>query len=354
MPPEATEPIPGFADKDLLETVTENYGTGADSDLPSDLRFFLNVVQLVGKRLKTVEDPSRSDPAVFFLLPNGPQLRDHLRLKSEPMLNNGVIPVAGRFWFVAQVVVKGEALSVDDWSSDASVFEFADKLGVGTAPAVFVDTRTNPPEARCYQSGLNKPNDVKVFPMGAAAINIETVLSAVDRAHDQFLKTPSIQSSSLTVWRKASKHWVRENAEKRIQDVLRIGLGSRFPAMVVRSEKPLASGRIDLEVQEPLGQGTVVRHAVLELKVLRRFRSTGRTVPNSKNTKAIEDGVLQVSSYRKESDAKAAALCCFDLREKYTDQECFVPVKRSAGARRVRLKAWHLFGSAKEFRKIFG
>jgi hypothetical protein len=112
------------------------------------------------------------------------------------------------------------------------------------------------------------------------------------------------------------------------------------------------SGRLDLEIEEPLMQaGEFVRHAILELKVLRSFGSTGSSVSKTEIRKIVKEGVEQAASYREERDAHASALCCFDMRTKSTRKKCFHGIQASAKKRDVKLRVWPIFASAKEFRE---
>ena len=170
--------------------------------------------------------------------------------------------------------------------------------------------------------------------------------------HKSLLVTPSVQLSNLKLWRTQSKHLPVARAEKRIQDYLHLALAVEFPSCVIRREQSQATGRLDLEIEEPVtGQaGLVVRHALLELKVLRSYRGRGTSV-SEKNGDAIADGVRQAGAYRKERGTRTSALCCFDMRKSKDGEQCFLHVVGLARYWKVTLKLWPLFASSKAYRE---
>ena len=106
---------------------------------------------------------------------------------------------------------------------------------------------------------------------------MEDVLDVVDRVYETSLVTPSAQSKTGKLWKRAGTFWASERAEDLVQMYLRTGLATAFPSCIVRAEQTQATGRLDLEVEEPdaSDRSVVTRHALLELKVLRAFGSGG-------------------------------------------------------------------------------
>ena len=133
---------------------------------------------------------------------------------------------------------------------------------------------------------------------------------------------------------------------------VRSGLTTAFPSCTIRAEQTQASGRLDLEVEERdwTDASTIVRHAILELKVLKSFTSGGVPIGDADVGTRIVEGIKQAASYRIERDARHSALCCFDMRKTFTAEECFTKVMSRAKRLRVKLCVWHLFSSAKAYR----
>jgi hypothetical protein len=135
-----------------------------------------------------------------------------------------------------------------------------------------------------------------------------------------------------------------------------VGLVNAFPSCTVRHEQPTPLGRVDLEIEEinPLDPGITVRHAVLELKVLRSFSNTGTPVATGRIQEWVDSGVRQAAAYRADKGARAAALCCFDMRREDSGDSCFDDVRYLANQLTVALRRWYLFASSSLCREAGG
>jgi hypothetical protein len=269
------------------------------------------------------------------------------------MLDNGLTALEGTVWFVTAAASRGRGLALDAEIEDDDLFELVtDELGMGTVPAIVYDARTNEPHARFYADGMGSEKYEPVR-LHSDAIAVEDIFEVIDRVHEQCLVTPGIQSKDAKLWANGRKHWASDKAEGLIQAAIRTGLVGRFPSCVVRVEQTQATGRLDLEIEESADDdpSEVVRHALLELKVLRGRNKTGKRVAASTNEEAIVEGLRQAVTYRSERGHRVAALCCFDMRERYTDQQCFEKVAKRARRQKVGLRVWHLFGTADAYRK---
>lgn len=339
--------IPGWADESLLDTGQRFRGDGADVGLPDEVRFRTNVARLIRRRMANVRS---GYPCIFFLLPQGPS-EASAALESAPMLNNGVTEVEGRLWFVGPVAARGMGLQLDEWL-DAAVFDLVTSLKVGQVPAILYETRTEPPEARFFPNGTDDPDTYELLRLDSANVTLNEILEVVDRMYERSLKTPDAQHPQGKLWSNARRYLPYEHAEARIAYSLREGLTGAFPTCTVREEQPQPSGRLDLEVEEPLPEdpSRVIRHAILELKVLRSFRSSGASVPASEAERSISDGIRQAASYRSDRGSRSSALCCFDMRTAVSGEACFTPVRGLARRHRVTLRIWHIFASAREWR----
>jgi len=274
-------------------------------------------------------------------------------LQFHPMLNNGETSIGGRAWFVGPVVLSGRCADIT-WSSDADVFALAvDELGLGQVPAVIFDPRPSPAQVRFYRNGLGEPDGCNVIDIQFGVVHLDSILDVVDRVHRRQLVTPDAQSEMGKLWTNKSKHWAAEKAELIIQMYLETALNAALPTCTIRSEQPQVSGRLDIEVEEADEDDPahVVRHALLELKVLRGHGSTGTSVSAKEISDWIEEGVEQAYAYRVERGTEASALCCFDMRKELGGAHCFEFIRDRAGALEVTLRVWHLFASAKAYRR---
>jgi len=339
--------IEGWPDGELRATVGAYLGVGADADLPDDLRFLIGVGRTVRARQREAGMEGEQTPSLFLLCAK-PTGIPPAELAKRPMLDNGQSELGGSFWFVSPAVVNAQQLAVDNWSDEAIFSKVTEELDLGSAPAVYFDTRTSPPSLRHYPNGLGTPDDVSISRMGGERLDIDRVLEIVNEAHLAHLATPH---GGAKLWKSAKKYWASKEAEKKVQYTLRLALHHELPTATIRLEQPGMVGRLDLEIEEPLfAEGTFVRHAILELKILRSFGSSGRKVSDQENRLAVKDGVSQAASYKAIRGAKAAALCCFDMRKTFTDQGCFRGFNAEAKRKEVRLRAWHIYASAAELR----
>lgn len=337
---------------DFEETARQVAGLGADAELPDEVRFLAGVVRLVLKRMATDtlnEDPLM--PAIFLLNPCSESEIDGNIPKHKPLLDNGLTPVAGRLWFVSPAVVEGTYVDFD--CDDDVFFELVnDGLRLGNVPAVIFDPRTTNLEIRYYRDGLSKAEDCDMINLKNTEISMEQVFSLINLVHRNTLVSPDGQPQEGKLWRRNSRHWPAENAEGMIQLYLVVGLKTKFPWCTPRFEQPGISGRLDIQIEvvSPLNRLNVIQLAILELKVLRSFGSTGKSVSKNETLEWVKEGVKQAASYRDDRHAQWAALCCFDMRKEDTGESCFEHVLELAERLDVILKIWFLFASAKEYR----
>lgn len=344
-----------WANSDFAGTARTTINVGADADLPDDVRFIAGVAKLILRRLaeiKTGADPVR--PAVFFLESNAPACKSGIMPKRVPMLDNGLTTLTGRLWFMAPVVVTGRYIELEECDDDELFKIVTDDLLMGEVPAVVFDPRTKIPELRFYPSGLKDPVTCHKAELHKGQITLEEIFQVIDHVHRTLLVTPEAQSNAGKLWSDNMKYWPVENAEDTIQLYLRAGLTTAFPACTVRHEQTSVPGRLDLEIEQsdPLDRGDIVRHAILELKVLRSFSNTGKTIYTEQDAlDGIEKGVKQAATYRDDKDAKAAALCCFDMRRINTGEKCFEHVTELAKRLVVVLRRWFIYATSEQYRE---
>jgi hypothetical protein len=339
----------GFGDEQLRATLAQFAGAGDDANQPTEVRFLRGVAKLVKRRLRK-QDASDSKPAVFFLRPAAPASADDSEF--HPMLDNGETPIGGKAWFVSPLVVAGTCVDLA-WTSDAQVFEFAKgDLALGDVPAVIFDPRPDPVQVRFYPLGLEQAEACDVREVAFGVVELDAILAVIDRVHEKQLVTPDAHSEAGKLWEKKTQNWVSAKAELTIQMYLETALNAALPTCTIRSEQPQVSGRLDIEVEEPddSDPSRVTRHALLELKVLKNYGSTGESTSDQETSTWIDEGVDQAYAYREERGTTASALCCFDMRKGFTGPSAFDAVRSKAQSLQVTLRVWHLFATAKEYR----
>jgi hypothetical protein len=351
--PTDSGPVPGWHDEDLAATAQQNLGAGADAGLPAEVRFRAGVTRVVRRWMGRAKPNKHTTPAVFFLCPRPPAAVDVAELVFVPMLDNGLTDVDGHLWFVGPVAAQGRGLALTEWS-DESIFAFATNvLAVGDVPAVLVETRTDSLEARYYPRGLANPDEYELLRLRAAMITLDDICRTIGALHANQLVTPEGHYEFGKLWLKPQAHWPQRTVERRIQMYVHSALQGYFNNCVVRAEQDETTGRLDLEIEEQDldDPSTVVRHALLELKVLKSFGSSGRKYSAKEAKDWIREGVVQAAAYRESRKARLAVLCCFDMRVDVEEESTFRGVKTLASRRKVALRAWALFPSAKAYQR---
>ena len=357
MPDDAAAPgDPKWSDESLLETAGSFAGVGSDAALPEPDRFRAGVSRLIGKYRRLQEGQGEEAArrheglAVFLLDPTPPKHRTK-ESNRVPMFDQGREPVEGRVWFVSQVVTVGTWLSAEFETDDELIRFITEDLGRGATPAIIYDSRGSA-ELRFYSNGLSDLETYDSLRVAYSEISIVEIFDRIDVIHRNHLVTPGAQHRGTRVWESASEGRPMSNAEDILGGLLTVGLQGAFPMCIVRVEQPQPSGRLDIEIEERVlnEPGTIQRHAILELKVLRSVGRTGRSVSPRTIRRWVKDGVGQAAAYRQEKAALAAGLCCFDMRSTFSGTQCFAHVLTLAAELDVQLRVWHLFSSAGTYR----
>lgn len=351
MQPTDDPTMPGWSGEDLVSTIRSAAGLGADAGMPSVTRFVAAIAKLVKRREATATPPGPTKPGVFLLLPTPPNTiaQEVVRV---PMLDNGLTELNGRLWFVGEVAVSGRFIELVDKGDDEIFTWISSDLGLGSVPAVIVDPRTTHKDVRFYPKGLCEADTCEILTLRGTDITPQSVYDVVDLVYRRFLMTPEAQEVAGKMWTEGDRHWPASRAEQQCQLYLHVGLQTAFPTCIVRSEQPAVPGRFDLQLEEsdPLDRSQVARHATLELKVIKSFRSTGTHVPQSENDAAIDSGVRQAGAYKEEWSSRFAALCVFDMQASDNGETCFAQVAELAKNLGVLLWRWFLYGSSEEYR----
>jgi hypothetical protein len=340
-----------WTNADLGKTAQANAGIGADTGLPLAVRFTANVAKLVRRR--RARDSSHGDPvlpAIFLLNPTPPQLEPGKTTTRVPMLDNGSTPVNGRIWFVGAGPASGHYLDYEPMEDDDLFKMVTERLDQASTPAILFDPRLSVPEARFYPRGLGEPDDYQAISVVPVDVDLDAVLSVVDRVYKSNLVTPLAQPAAGKLWSNQSKWWPSRRAEEIVQLNLTAALAGAFLTCDVRHEQSMPEGRLDIHIEQsdPIDRSKVTRHAVLELKVLRSFHETGTVVTDAYTRDWVESGVNQAFAYRK--GAKWSALFCFDMRKEDCGEQCFDHVRDLATRLEVMLKRWFLYAKSSYYR----
>ena len=345
----------GWADEDFKTTVSQFGGIGAHADVPDEARFVASVARLLRRRTAAPEPDGESDSdpiAIFILKPNPPN--SVLSPGWEPMLDEGLIRVGGRLWFTAAPVVSAHYVDLPQYTNNTELFSYVtDELKVGELPTIVFSLRTATSQFRWYPDGLSFPDNVDIKPL-AGDVSPDEVFEAIARLHSDFFITPGSMPQGGRLWRNASEYRVKRDAEALVQSHLKAGLVMRFPYCTIRHEQPQQAGRTDIEIEQrnPHDGAAFTLHAIIELKVLRSFGSTGSKVTQAATERQIREGVRQAAAYRKYKSAEWSALCCFDMRRIDVGcDSCFASVRDWAKDLEVLLRRWFLYASTEAHRQ---
>lgn len=339
---------PGFDDAELLGTLESFPFAGVDSNLSDSERFARGVAQVTRVWLRSNSGGSGSH-AVFLLEPSVPANLEGEEREEFFALDDGETDVTHGMWFVGPSVIRGQRLAVAD-SFDGMFPQVVD-AGLGETTAVTFRSTNSGPVLRYYPKGLGSPEILVRMALNDVAVDLAHVLEIVDIVHRSTLVTPSGHQGGAKLWKNRAKHYPVQHVEVEIQAYLRLGLSVGLPLCRINPEQNLVAGRLDLEIEELDPESkTVERHAILELKVLRTFGSTGRRATKRDTEQWVSDGVDQAHAYREERGARASALCCFDMRVNVGDDGCLQKVEAKANSLDVWIQAWPLYPDAKLFR----
>lgn len=343
---------------DFAAAARESRAAGLYVDMPKVEQFFKGTIRLIQRRYFESQRAGGDAPycALFLLCPNPGERGFHY--PRVPTLDNGLTSLAGRVWFISERAVSGRFCEVDKAQGLDEVFVQLESQGFGEYPAITFDSHTAVPELRLYRRGVTYVEECETYPIHCSGSNVgpEKIKDAIDRLHQKCLITSdACKQSNISIWLKPERWMPVELAEKVVQGEVRKALLLSLPTCDVRSEMPDVMGRFDLMVEEEAGRaGITLKHAVLELKILRSHTSTGSTVPASEMKGWIAGGVQQAAAYRTEQNATHAALCCFDMRkEKQSKEDTFADSSANADLLKVHTWVWGLYSASEAARPDF-
>ncbi len=335
------------AERSALE-VAPLSGRGSDADAPDPVRFGRAVMQLVARRERQA-DAEYDRPAAFVLVP-----RDWQRptgTTRRPLLHNGHQSLTGQIHFV-NLVPNGHSLTYS--GDEGDLFEALHRAGVQAFSTLVYSPKQGSSMLSWYPEGVEAADSVELWHVIEDQPTAARITEVIDRAHAGELITPDQTRRSLHVWEDAEKGWAHDEAEARVQHMVRLALIGAFRRCTIRGEQPGKDGRTDLEIVEDQEspQHQVMNHAILELKVLREKGSTGNRYSGDQIAKHMRDGLEQAHHYGNRRSFREQMLCCFDMRATNAGEaKVMGPLEEEAKKLGVNLRYWFLYRSSDHWRK---
>lgn len=348
----ANAPSLGSWNEDRAELATVHVeGIGLYADQPEYIDFQTIALQLLAKAA-TKNPPKELGPAYFVL--GDTALFSHVRdvATSVPMLRiDDSIQLFGKLWIVPRNLGHGFSLDTTGLSIP-EVFQRIRDYGGEERPAIAVHPAV-PTAPMAYQKGVAQPEICEQFDLNVTTVSVKDLDEALDGLYS-LIRSPD-QSAERPLWENVDKGWPVKNAEKAVQHEVTRALAGRFAWLTeIRSEQSSSIGRTDVELIQSRGlpPGQNIRHALLELKVLRSATVNGRPVGPKAMVRHIREGVRQASEYGEAANSSIRMLCCFDMR--HTDEGTevvFEKFKQPATDRKVLLRRFFLYSSSQALRE---
>jgi len=169
---------------------------------------------------------------------------------------------------------------------------------------------------------------------------LDRVNRAIERLYEDVLKTPNGMFGSFTAWADGDGWKSIPNTEKVLQAQVRATLVNAIPFVHASEEEMTAAGRFDIGLIQ-IRSNTKIYHGLIELKVLRKGRNSGKT---------LNDGVEQAYNYAAEVNATWTELVAFDMRDTAPDADPFIDLRSKAATLGVHLKSLYLFSTLDRYR----
>ncbi|MBK7615626.1 MAG: hypothetical protein IPJ08_14555 [Burkholderiales bacterium] len=329
--------------------VAQRSDHGDVDDLPDDLRFQVHVSRMIRKR-ENQPGAETSGAAAFVLVSSDEQDKLRVGRVFDRLVHTGTRRLASRVHFVtAQATSSALEEHVDD---DNDLFGRVATLGYDGRPTLLYVPSHGESSLSFYPKGMGTDDGLREVILKFGQVTEAEVHETLQAIYRSELCTPD-NMGPTKLWKDAAKGFPVEEAERTVQQMIRHALVGRFLWCTIRQEQPGKSGRTDLEiVDDRTGkQGTIYHHALLELKVLRSFGSTGNAYNSTTIQDAIVEGVNQAHSYGTANNSLLRMLCCYDMRsDDVGDDVTFFHIKDRATTLAIRLKRWYLYRSSQDYR----
>lgn len=331
----------------LATAQRSNYGDV--DDLPPELRFQVYVSRMIRTRERAADAETSGAAAFILVTPEQQQAFKNSRT-FDRNAHTGRVRLAGRLHFVTPRAASSVYEEYD--GDDNGLFDRIEALNCDHLPALVYLPSDDKSTLTYYPNGTRVDDGMLQVQLDYGPVTEVEILAVIDAVYRTELCTPD-NTGPTKVWQNPSKGHPVEEAERTVQQFLRVGLAARFNWCTIRAEQAGKLGRTDLEVVDDRTgvQGAVTHHALLELKVLRSFTHTGTPYPVSNAEEAISKGVNQASSYGNANNSLLRMLCCFDMRtDDPGDSATFAHVKTGATTLCVSLRRWYMYRSSAHHR----
>jgi hypothetical protein len=351
VPPDKPSLGPWEDDRESLAAAPID-GAGLYSDQPERLQFQTLAMRLLRAQLSPSRGKAAEQRSTAYIVLGTQDVFEAVRKTSTsvPLLRTGKKELSGRLWFVPRELGHGYAIDVRDRTPE-EVFLLVEQLGAGGQPAVVCDPTTDA-LAYVYSSGISTPHDISVRHLDQSTVEPQQITDALDGLY-ALIRSPD-QTETNNLWKNAPKWWPVHRAEKAIQHDVTRALAGRFFFLDVRMEQPSSVGRTDVELIDTQSHepGLNIRHALIELKVLRSFGSTGKSVSDAVNARQLREGLRQAVQYGRANNSKIRMLACYDMRRTdLGDESCFRDIATRATAAAVLLQRYFLYHSSAALRE---
>ncbi|ABF09705.1 hypothetical protein [Cupriavidus metallidurans] len=324
---------------------------GDIDDLPLELRFQVYVSRAVQARERQA-DAETAGAAAFILVT--PQQQEELKTgrSFDRTVHTGRVRLAARVHFMTH---RAASSVFEEYVGDANgVFDRIAELQCDRLPALIYDPSSGKSTLTYYPRGTHTDDGLVEVQLDASSVTEAEILSVIEAVYRTELCTPD-NSGPTKIWQNAGKGHPIEEAERTVQQFLRVGLAARFHWCTIRAEQSGKLGRTDLEVvDDRTGEaGAITHYALLELKVLRSFSHSGTAYSATATDDAVSKGVNQAHSYGVSNNSLLRMLCCFDMRtDDVGDTTTFAHVQTDAITLCVSLKRWYMYRSSEHMRDV--
>ena len=339
------------ADRHQL-AVTQRSDHGDVDDLPDELRFQVYVSRMIRRR-ENQQGSETSGAAAFILV--GPDEQEKLKAGRfwDRLVHTGTRRLSSRIHFVTP---QATSSALEDYAGDDNdLFGRVAALGYDNRPTLLYVPSDGGSSLSYYPNGTRTDQGLREVILNFGQVTEAEVQETLHAIYRSELCTPD-NMGPTKLWKDSGKGYPVKEAERTVQQMIRHALVGRFLWCTIEQEQSGKSGRTDLEiVDDRTGkQGTIYHHALLELKVLRSFGSTGKAYNATTVQEAINEGVNQAHSYGTANNSVLRMLCCYDMRtDDIGDDATFVHVKDRASTLSIRLKRWYLYRSSQAFRDAY-
>ncbi|WP_414486539.1 hypothetical protein [Stenotrophomonas maltophilia] len=341
-----------WSEDSLAGTVRAYNGSGYNQELPPFTQFCHEASKIIRRRRATVGNPLGNGPVIFILEGVIPESQCDTEIRH--LFNLGEESIEGRLWTGASRLAMATGVRLPEGSAADRIKYVIETLGMGNLPAIYYDACTEEHIMRTFPAGLADHENYRDLSLKTSDFSLEHLRLMLEGAHAKLLFSPTASNLARKLWKDPEKTIPIQHAEKGVQDILHVALTARlgFGSIAVRQEGTSELGRYDfhLEEQDPVDPSVWTHHAIVELKVLKSFTSSGNPVAAADNMEAVSKGLKQAAGYRSDHACRFAALSCYDMRKQPDPEAAIAHEVHNAIAWDVGLWAWPLFPTAERAR----